>query len=154
MTESKFLLTMLLTKQGAVKGSSTKREGDLDYSRGMEGIGLDCGVKTQVASKTGMPAGKQSHTQITIRKELDAASPKLLQALVTNEVFKSATLQFNRIGPDGKPVVAHTIELTNGQIVRIKPATGSGGIVWEDVTLAYDGLLVNSIRTAILPRLS
>ena len=31
----KFLLTMELTKQGNVIGSSKKKEGDLDFSKGM-----------------------------------------------------------------------------------------------------------------------
>jgi hypothetical protein len=36
MAGGKFLLTLKMTTQGDVKGSSTKKEGDLNYSSGME----------------------------------------------------------------------------------------------------------------------
>lgn len=82
---------------------------------------------------------------------MDSASPKLLQALATSEVFETATLSFSRIGSDGKPAVVHTIELTNGILIAIKPAMGSHGTRYEDVTLVYDGLLVNGIKDGIIP---
>jgi len=116
MAGSKFLMTMTLTKQGAVKGTSTKKEGDLDYSTGMECHGFNYEALTQIDPATGQPIGRRRHNPITIRREVDAASPKLLQALVTNEVFSAAKVSFNRVGPDGKPYVAHTIELVNGTI--------------------------------------
>ena len=173
----KFLLTMVLTKQGAVKGSSTRKEGSLDYSHGMEcfgfnypvttpvdsnpgepigkrqhgsgsldysnsvlGHGFDYGVTTPLDSNPGKPVRKRQHGTIVIRKEIDAASPKLLQALWTNETFRTATLQFNKIGSDGKPSVYHTIELTNGAICGIKAAPGDGGKPCEDVLLRYQNL--------------
>jgi type VI secretion system secreted protein Hcp len=124
MAGSKFLITMKLTTQGDVKGSSVKKEGDLDYSTGMEAHGFNYEVITQIDPATGQPVGRRRHNPITIRREVDAASPKFLQALVTNEVFKTVKLSFNRIGPDGKPVIAHTIELTNGTISAYKAYHG------------------------------
>jgi type VI secretion system secreted protein Hcp len=124
MAGAKFLMTMTLTTQGAVIGSSIKKEGDLDYSKGMECHGFNYEVVTQIDPNTGQPVGRRRHNPITIRREVDAASPKLLQALVTNEVYKTAKLSFNRIGPDGKPVVAHTVELTNGTISAYKTYHG------------------------------
>jgi type VI protein secretion system component Hcp len=172
----KFLLTMVLTKQGPVKGSSTKKEGGLDYSNGMEchgfnypvatpvdsnpgkpvgkrqhgigglddsrgmGHGFNYAVTSPMDSNPGKPGGKRHHGAIVIRKEVDAASPKLLRALSTNETFISAALRFNKIGPNGEPVLEHTIELTNGAIYGIKAATGDGGRQCEDVLLRYQNL--------------
>lgn len=173
-----FLLTMVLTKQGVVKGSSTKKEGDLDYSNGMECHGFDYPVSTPVDSNPSKPVGKRQHGSgsldyangmvgsgfdygvtapldsnpakpvrkrqhgtIIIRKDVDGASHKLLRALFTNETFRSAALRFNKIGSDGKTVLYHTIELTNGTICGIRPAVGDGGKRCEDVILRYDRLL-------------
>jgi hypothetical protein len=72
--------------------------------------------------------------------------------LVTNEVFETAKFRFDRIGPDGKPAVVHTIELTNGAIIAVKSATGSGGKRYVDMTLGHhDGLLVNALPDGIIP---
>src|ERR1700733_8496032 len=114
MAGAKFLMTMTLTTQGAVIGSSIKKKGDLDFSKGMECHGFNYEVVTQIDPNTGQPVGRRRHNPITIRREGDAASPKLLQARVTNEAYKPPKLSFTRIGPAGKPVVAHTVELTNG----------------------------------------
>jgi len=120
MAGTKFLLTMKLTTQGDVVGTSTKKEGDLDYTKGLECHGFDYSCITQIDPATGQPVGRRRHSPITIRREADGASPKLHQALVTNEVFKSAKLSFNRVGPDGKPFIANTIELVNGTIATYK----------------------------------
>ena len=149
MAGSKFLLTMKLTTQGDVKGSSKKKEGPLDYSTGMECHGFEYEAQTQIDPPSGQPVGKRGHRPITIRTG-GPASPKLLLALYSNEVFENATLTFNRIDPDGKAAMAHTIELKNGTIVAIKHVTGSGGR-YVDVTLAYDDLLVNGLPNAIIP---
>jgi type VI secretion system secreted protein Hcp len=147
----KFLLTMTLKKQGAIKGSSTKKEGDLDFSKGLECHAFNYEVLTPIDSKSGQPAGKRQHNPITIIRESDSASPKLLQALANGEVFSVAKLQFNRIGQDGKPRITHTIELTNGTVCRVKQTIGSGGKPCDNVTLAYEGLLVNGVPNARLP---
>jgi type VI secretion system secreted protein Hcp len=124
MAGSKFLMTMKLTTQGDVIGSSTKKEGDLDYTKGMECHGFNYECVTQIDPATGQPVGRRRHNPVTIRREVDAASPKLLQALVTNEVYKGAKMSFNRIGPDGKPFIAHTIEFVNGTVSGYKTYHG------------------------------
>jgi type VI secretion system Hcp family effector len=157
----KFLLTMKLTKQGNVIGSSKKKEGDLDFSKGMMCHAYTYHVTAQFDAGSAHLVGKrqhpittgprQRHRPITIRREFDAGSPKLLQALATSEVFETATLSFNRIGSDGKPAVVHTIELTNGTICAIKPAMDSSGTRYEDVTMIYEGLQVNGVKDGVIP---
>jgi len=137
MAGSKFLLTMKLTTQGDVIGSSTKKEADLDYSKGIECHGFNYECVTQIDPNSGQPNGRRKHQPIVIRAEVGAQSPKLLQALTTNEVFKTAKMSFNRIGGDGKSVVAHTIELTNGTICRYKTSHGlheAEGVTREQYT--------------------
>ena len=76
---------------------------------------------------------------------------KALASPGTNEVFRAATLQFNCANSDGKPSDVRTIELTNGKIADIKPSKDSSGKRCEDVTLVYEGLLVNGIPDGIIP---
>lgn len=78
MAGSKFLLTLKMTTQGDVKGSSTKREGDLDYSKGIECFGFKYSVLIPFDSQSGLPTGQRKHSPITITKEKDSSSPKLL----------------------------------------------------------------------------
>lgn len=154
MASGKFLLTMTGTKQGKIKGSNTKKEGDLDFSRGVECHGFSYSVTVPYDAQAGHSSGQRSHKPLTITKEVDSASPKLLQALCTNETFKSVTLQFGKTGSSGKPLPFRTIELVNGVIVDIRQAQGTTGKRRELVTLAYDDLLVNSIPHGAIPHFS
>jgi type VI secretion system Hcp family effector len=151
---SAFLLTVKGTKQGDIKGSSTKKDGALDFSKGMECHGFSYAATTQFDPNSGHAAGKRTHQPIRIVREVDSASPKFFQALVTNEVFTTVKLQFGKAGPGGKPPLAHTIELTNAVIVSIKPGTPSGKKRCENITLTYEDLRVNGMLNGTLPRLS
>jgi type VI secretion system secreted protein Hcp len=137
----KFLLTVKLKTQGSIIGSSTRKEGALDFSKGMECHGFKYGVAAQYDVGSGALTGRRRHTPITIVREVDSASPLLWQALCTNETFTTATLSFNRPSPDGKPALFHTIELTNAAIIGIKLTTDSSGKKCHNVALAYDALL-------------
>ena len=145
---SKFLLTMKLTKQGDVIGSSKGREGDLDFSTGMACHGFQYGIG-------GSASGNRQHKPITITREIDSASPVLWQALSTSEVFTSAELSFDRIGPDGKPSGVRTIGLVNGNIIKIRganaPSGAPSGKRFEAVTLIFERLLVDQIPHGRVP---
>ena len=120
MAGAKFLLTIKFTTQGDGIGSSVRKEGQLDYSKGLECHGFEYAALTQIDPNSGQPIGRRKHHPVKIRREIDAASPALHQALCTNEVFTKATLSFNRIGADGKPAIAHTVELLNGTVCSYK----------------------------------
>lgn len=147
-----FLLTLNLKTQGKIKGSSTQK--GHSAVNGVICHGFEFGVQSPVDSGTGSATGKRQHNPITIRKEVDLASPLFLQALCTNEGFKSATLSFAR--PDGKPGVTRIIELTNGSIVKVKRFSArsspeSKTAECEDVTLSYETLTVNGIPDGLIP---
>lgn len=147
----KFLMTMVLSKQGRVRGGSTRKDGPLDFSQGVECYGFEMGATVPVASSSGQATGKSRHQPIIIRKMFDSASPIFWRALSTSEIFESATLTFNRIGPDGKPVVDHTIELTNGTICAVRTEAGADGKPSEKVSLTYESLLMDKTPIATLP---
>ena len=82
------LLTFKQLKQGAVTGGKK--------TDSFEMLGFSFGAQTPTGSNSGGASGKRQHSPITIVKEVDSASPLLLQALVTNEALKTVGLTFTR----------------------------------------------------------
>jgi type VI secretion system secreted protein Hcp len=71
-------------------------------------------------ASTGQASGKRMHKPIVFTKEWDTASPKLFQALVTNEVLKSVLFEFIKTNKNGAEFVHFKITLTNASIASIK----------------------------------
>jgi type VI secretion system secreted protein Hcp len=152
---SKFLMNMILSKQGQVKGSITKKGSGLDYGKGIECHAFEYAVTGQYDAGSGQLSGRRTHKPVTIVREVDSASPLLWQALCTNEGFVTATLSFARPSSGGKLTLAYTIELTNGTISNVNqynPGKIGGGKKWEKVTLIYEDLKVNGLKDGIIPR--
>jgi type VI secretion system secreted protein Hcp len=57
---------------------------------------------------------------VTITKDVDAATPQIFQALCTNEVLKSLTIEVYATGADGKESVAQTVRLTNAAVTSLR----------------------------------
>jgi len=112
------------TKQGQFKGE-----------RMSEKIAVTS-VSHDARMASGMTTGRRQHGSITIRREVDAASPKLFQALSTNEVLSDVTIVFHTSGASaGK--AAQSINLKDARIVADRKAGGS-----ELITMEYDTVLV------------
>ena len=148
-----FLLTMKLKTQGAIKGASVKKQGPLDFSKGMQCHAFNYAVASHYDAGSGQLVGRRQHNPIRIVKEVDSASPLLWQALCSNEGFTTATLQFAKPGPSGKPAVKYTIELTNGLISEIRRARDASGKPCEHVSLTFEKMTVNGLAHGIVPYL-
>jgi|tagenome__1003787_1003787.scaffolds.fasta_scaffold20424289_1 type VI secretion system secreted protein Hcp len=61
---------------------------------------------------SGLPTGKRQHKPLTIRKEIDKATPLLMRAIFTNQTMPVVQLSLN--GPDGKTEA--TVKLTNASV--------------------------------------
>ena len=112
------------TKIGRFKGSATQR--------GMEDkipvLRFDYEIKSPRDVATGQASGKRQHNPIRFVKEWDASTPQFFQALVTNEVIKSATFEFFKNNSrTGQSELYHVIKLTNGNISGIRQFTGDAG---------------------------
>ena len=70
--------------------------------------------------QTGLPAGKRVHGPLQITKEIDKASPKLLQALASGEQMSEVLLEYFRISPQGKEEKYYTIKLQNAIVVSMR----------------------------------
>ena len=87
-----FYVTVEATKQGRLKGESTReRKGDR-----LSGISFHYSVGSPRDAASGQASGKRQHQPVSFVKEWGAASPQLFQAAVTNEVLKSVLFEFVR----------------------------------------------------------
>jgi type VI secretion system secreted protein Hcp len=155
-----FLLAVKGEKQGtiksSIKSSGKSKHGDWGGGEGIECYGFNYEPLSSFDSASGLPTGKRTHSPITIIREVDAASPLLMQALVTNEAIQTATFSFARPSPGGNNFGVQTIELTNGLVAKVVPYHGAGlgaGKRWQKVTLTYESIKVNGVPNGIIPRL-
>jgi type VI secretion system secreted protein Hcp len=84
---------------------------------------------------TGMTAGKRQHGSITVRREIDAASPKLMQAMSTHEALNNVTIVFAASGAGARK--AQTINLKDAVISSVRVAGRT-----ETITIDYVAVLV------------
>jgi len=86
-------------------------------------------------ASSGMATGRRQHSDITITKRIDMASPKLAQAASTNETFSEVVIAFP--GGSGDAKEAQKIVLTDATIVSVRKAGGN-----EQITLSYRAIEV------------
>ena len=137
-------LTLTGEKQGSIKGNVIQK--------GKEGLIAAYAFNHEIAAPkdaaTGMAMGKRIHKPVTITKEVDLASAKILSALMTNERLKEVVINFWRprksgvAGAAGQEVNYYRVILTNASISNItqdKPlATDANAPIVERVELVYE----------------
>jgi type VI secretion system secreted protein Hcp len=82
-------------------------------------LSFDYQVTSPRDAASGQATGKRQHKPLMIRKSIDKASPLLFQALVTNEMLRSVSMQVRL--RDGK---TYTITLTNANLVDLHETNG------------------------------
>jgi|HubBroStandDraft_1064217.scaffolds.fasta_scaffold624472_1 type VI secretion system Hcp family effector len=103
-------------KQGQLKAESTKA-GSREKDGWFEIVSFEMGTEVPVDPKSGTPKGARQHSPIVITKEVDEASPLLLNAHYTNETFETIVIQTL---DDQKNKVTKTTTLKNALISEIK----------------------------------
>lgn len=101
-------------RQGKIDGSAAEsgREGSMVV------VGWNHEILSPRDAATGLPTGKRQHRPLTVTKEVDKASPLLMQALVTNENLPSVMLSVTQ-RVDGSEQ-EYTVELVNATISSIR----------------------------------
>jgi type VI secretion system secreted protein Hcp len=101
--------------QGIIEGSCDRA--------GREGLivvnAVNHAVYTPRDPATGLGSGKITHQPLRFTKEVDKASPKLMQALLTNERLSMFELGYWRVSPEGTELEAYRIELKGARIISI-----------------------------------
>lgn len=130
-----FYVTIEGSKSGLIKGDVVKR----GHEGKIAGLAFDYEVmRGQTRSGSGQATGKRQHSPITVTKRWDIATPRLFQALVTGEVFKSVLIEFEATDrKTGKRVIYHTVKLSSVTLVDIwQYADAEAGEV-EDVSFVF-----------------
>jgi len=121
-------MTIKGSKQGIFSGNPQHKDGSK-----IEIFGFEYGGLSSRDAATGQASGRRVHKPITILKEIDASSPKLLMALTTNETLSSVLIEFVK-----QSAVYQSIQLTDGILQSIKPAHGPGGRLCEELIIAFE----------------
>ena len=102
--------------QGEIKGSVTQagREDKIMV------IGMSHEVVSPRDAASGLPTGKRQHKPLTITKEVDKATPLLMNVLVNNENITDWNLEFWQPSKSGKELQFYTIDLLNASIASVR----------------------------------
>jgi len=154
-----FFLKIEGSKQGQIKGEGAGAAGRLPGSQftyqASETSGTGAGKATAREAQTGKatgsaaPAprdsasaqlvGRRMHGTITIVREIDKASPLLMNAMNSGEVLTSVDLEFVHNGGSANPEVYKTMHMSNAMITSIHAAASSGGDrPMESITFSAD----------------
>jgi type VI secretion system secreted protein Hcp len=134
------------SKQGQFKGESKKPARSGKWS---EVEAFDFGVETPVDSNSGKPTGRRQHQPIKITKAFGNATPQLMQACSTNEVFSEVVIELIDSIPSGGERVVKRVTLGNAVIAGVRPHIGSAaasGRVLNDFTFDCGSVLHETLR--------
>lgn len=136
-------------KIGDIKGESQ----DEKHKQWIEVSHVDWGVTQPRASTMstagGHTNGKADLSEVSFTKLADVASPLLFQHCAMGKTIPTAVIEFMRADGDGKPINYFKIELDNVMISNVHPSSGEGGILTEQVNLAYSRIKVSYTQQKI-----
>lgn len=135
-----FYVTVEGTKQGRFKGESPREQ----FKEKIPGVRYSYEVRSPRDAGSGMPSGKRQHSPVYVTKNWGAASPQFFQALVTNEVLKTVTIEFLRTQADGTEAVNYVVRLYNATVMSVKPFVDQSGVQLEDVGFTFQRIELES----------
>jgi type VI secretion system secreted protein Hcp len=132
-------------KTGQFKGGSMTRGNE----NKIECIGFNYAVSSPHDVASGQPTGRRTEQPVRIIKPFDASTPQLLQALYTNEVLKTVTIEFYKRAANGMETPFYTIKLTNATISAIVQTGGTASekasnIPSEEISLVFQKIEVTN----------
>ncbi len=93
---------------------------------------------------SGQATGKINHGSLIVTMKNGPSTPQVLQALATNEGFKSVFIEFNRTQPDGTSFIYYTVKLVNARITRVnqsayrdEQAANQGGLPFDEISFVF-----------------
>lgn len=121
------------TKSGAIAGSATEtgNVGSITI------LSLDLGLGHPIDPATHLASGKQVVRPVVVTKEIDKASPLLINSCYTNEVSKTCTFTYTRTDTNGQTAAYLTVALKNAMITDFNHAADRGGTGVERLTFGF-----------------
>lgn len=111
--------------------------------------GYSWGVELERDAATGLPTGKRRRRPFSATKELDKASPKLLEALTSGSLRDSATVDLQRDG-DSEPYLRITLtEVLVSSVGASEACSTAAGEPLEEFTLDFGGILTTHVPSGI-----
>jgi len=146
-----FFLKIELAKQGPIKGEAA----DEKHKEEVVLTGWSWGMESKSAMSSAGPSGKATVHELRCFKNVDRASPVIMQALRTNETVKKATLTCRKAGKEQHEYLKITIQ--NGRLTEYSVDTDGASpkerlaLTFNKVEFEYreqraDGLLGGSVR--------
>jgi type VI secretion system secreted protein Hcp len=130
------------SRQGVLKGESTRVAGKLDAIK----VGFQVSAPV---SATGQATGRRTYSPVRITKLAGAASPQLLQALITNEILRSVTIDFVGRKADGSAQLMQSIVLQNAKVTNIERYSEPGGVgemrALEDISFSFQRIQLTDV---------
>lgn len=135
------------TIEGETQGVIAGDVDDVGHENSIRIKGFGSSVSADFDMGNGVPTGALQHRPIRILKKIDPASPKLLQAMDTNEKLVLVTIEFIRPGGGGGEEHFYTVQLLNAYVVSILPSHSSQADdlaveMNETVSLTYELMVV------------
>ncbi|UGQ48713.1 Hcp family type VI secretion system effector [Massilia endophytica] len=90
-----------------------------------------------VSTAGGQTVGRAELSNISFSKLADLSSPLLQQTCAMGKTIPKARFEFMRADGNGQPIKYYEVEVENVMISGVTPASGNGGILIEQVQLAY-----------------
>lgn len=141
---ARILLKLKGVKQGPIRGDAALR----GFEKAITLTAFSHATVSPRDPASGLPTGQVRSRGILVTKPIDAASIKLWQALVTNEMLTEATVTFFRAGTTGGETPYLTIRLTNGSVASIEQrmqsaesrlaSSGTPELAHEEVLFMFD----------------
>ena len=131
--------------QGDIQGKSTQTGFDRENS--IECTAFRINVGKPHDRSTGFPTGRRYYEPITFVKDIDKATPRIAQALITNEEIEEAEFRFFD-SINGAETLVYTIKTVKGTIVSqrqfvsdtndpalaVRPPEEEVGLVFQSIT--------------------
>ncbi len=125
-----YFLKIELAKQGPIKGEAT----DDKHKEEIVLTGWAWGMDSKSAMAAAGPSGKATVHELRCFKDVDRASPVIMQALRANDTVKKATLTCRKAGKEQQEYLKITIQ--NGRITSYAVHT-DGAVPTEELSFSF-----------------
>jgi type VI secretion system secreted protein Hcp len=102
-----------------------------------------------VSTAGGHTTGRAELSNITFKKLADLSSPVLKQHSAMGKTLPKAVFEFMRADSDGKPICYYRVTLENVMVSGITFDSSNGGIINEQVHLAYSKIRWEYVKQSV-----